>query len=123
VKRTVKQDRIAPPESSAESAASATAPAEGFVRPEAEVLAAKALVPGQNLIAPAPNQFTHEVARAQPYYFTGAQSGMAADGEFSAGTKVVLLLHDGGVYCRAADGRGLYVETEYDSLRKLRQHG
>ena len=123
MKRTVKQDRIAPPESSAESAASATAPAEGFVRPEAEVLAAKALVPGQNLIAPAPNQFTHEVARAQPYYFTGAQSGMAADGEFSAGTKVVLLLHDGGVYCRVADGRGLYVETEYDSLRKLRQHG
>ena len=117
--RTVKQDRRAPPDPSAESVASATAPAEGFVRPKAEVLAEKALVPGQNLIAPAPNQFTHQVARAQPYYFTGAQPGMAPDGEFSPGTLVVLLLHDGGVYCRVADGRGLYVETEYDSLRKL----
>jgi hypothetical protein len=121
VTRKVKQDRVAPPKSSAESAASAAAPAEGFVRPEAEVLAEKALVPGQNLIAPAPNQFTHEVARAQPYYFTGAQPGMAPDGEFSEGTLVVLLLHDGGVYCRVADGRGLYVETEYDSLKKLHQ--
>ena len=120
MKDTVKQDRIVPPEPSAESPA---AQAEGFVRPEAEVLAEKALVPGRNLIAPAPNQFTHEVARAQPYYFTGAQPGMAPDGEFSAGAKVVLLLYDGGVYCRVADGRGLYVETEYDSLRKLRQHG
>ena len=121
--RKVKRDRLTPLEPSAESAASAAAPAEGFVRPEAAVLTAKALVPGQNLIAPAPNQFTHEVARAQPYYFTGAQPEMTPDGEFLAGTKVVLLLHDGGVYCRVADGRGLYVETEYDSLRKLRQHG
>jgi hypothetical protein len=121
VTRKVKQDRLAPSEPSAESVASAAAPAEGFARPEAEVLAEKALIPGPNLIAPAPNQFTHEVARAQPYYFTGAQSGMAPDGEFSAGTLVVLLLHDGGVYCRVADGRGLYVETEYDSLRKLHQ--
>jgi len=119
VKGTVKQDRIVPPDPSAKAPA---APAEGFARPEAEVLTAKALVPGQNLIAPAPNQFTHEVARAQPYYFTGAQPGMAPDGEFSAGAKVVLLLHDGGVYCRVADGRGLYVETEYESLRKLPRH-
>jgi len=79
------------------------------------------LVPGRNLIAPAPNQFTHEVARAQPYYFTRAQPGMAPDGEFAAGTKVVLLLYDGGATCRVADDRGLYVETEYDSLRKLQQ--
>ena len=121
--RTVKQDRRAPPDPSAESVASAAAQAEGFARPEAEVLAEKALVPGQNLIAPAPNQFTHEVARAQPYYFTGAQPEMTPDGEFLAGTKVVLLLHDGGVYCRVADGRGLYVETEYDSLKKLHQRG
>jgi hypothetical protein len=123
VKGTVKQDRIVPPEPSAESVASASAQAEGFARPEAEVLTEKALIPGQNLIAPAPNQFTHEVARAQPYYFTGAQSGMAPDGEFPAGAKVVLLHYAGGAYCRVADGRGLYVETEYDSLRKLRRRG
>ena len=121
MKGAVKQDRILPPDPSAESVASAAAQAEGFVRPEAEVLAEKALVPGRNLIAPAPNQFTHEVAQAQPYYFTGAQAGMAPDGEFSAGAKVVLLLYDGGAYCRVADGRGLYVETEYGSLKKLQQ--
>ena len=46
---------------------------------------------------------------------------MAPDGEFAAGTKVVLLLYDGGATCRVADDRGLYVETEYDSLRKLQQ--
>ena len=120
MKGTVEQDRIVPPDPSAESAA---AQAEGFVRPQAAVLAEKALVPGQNLIAPAPNQFTHEVARAQPYYFTGARPEMTPDGEFSADTKVVLLHYDGGVYCRVADGRGLYVETEYDSLRKLPRRG
>jgi hypothetical protein len=119
VKGAVKQDRILPPDPSAESVASAAAQAEGFLRPEAAVLAEKALVPGRNLIAPAPNQFTHEVARAQPYYFTRAQPEMTPDGEFPAGTEVVLLHYDGGVYCRVADGRGLYVETEYDSLRKL----
>ena len=118
--RKVKQDRIVPPEPSAEAPA---AQAEGFVRPEAAVLAEKALIPGPNLIAPAPNQFTHELTRAQPYYFTGAQPGMAPDGEFSAGAKVVLLLHDGGATCRVADDRGLYVETEYDSLRKLPRRG
>ena len=121
VTRKVKQDRIAPSEPSAESVASAAAQAEGFVRPEAAVLAEKALVPARNLIAPAPNQFTHELIRTQPYYFAGAQPGMAPDGEFAAGTKVVLLLHDGGATCRVADDRGLYVETEYGSLRKLRQ--
>jgi len=120
VKGTVKQARIVPPGPSAEAPA---AQAEGFIRPEAAVLAEKALVPGQNLIAPAPNQFTHEVARAQPYYFTGAQSDMTPDGEFSAGALVVLLRYDGGIYCRVADGRGLYVETEYDSLRQLPRRG
>ena len=120
MKGTVKLDRIVPPDPSAEDSA---AQAEGFVRPEAEVLAEKTLIPGRNLIAPAPNQFTHEVARAQPYYFTGAQPEMTPDGEFSAGAKVVLLHYDGGEYCRVADGRGLYVETEYGGLRKLPRRG
>ncbi|MCU0500378.1 MAG: hypothetical protein MUC51_01195 [Anaerolineae bacterium] len=115
----MKQDRIVPPELSAERAASGAAQAEGFIRPEAEVLAEKTLIPGSNLIAPAPNQFTHEVAGAQPYYFARAQSGMAPDGEFAAGALVVLLRYDGGAYCRVADGRGLYVETEYDGLKQL----
>jgi hypothetical protein len=34
-----------------------------------------------------------------------------ADGEFSSGTRVVLMVYDGGEYCRVVDARGLYVET------------
>jgi len=92
---------------------------EGFLRPEAVVLNESALVPERNLLSPAPNQFTHELARAQPYYYTTAQQGAPPDGVFQAGTKVVLLVYDGGNQCRVADGRGLYVETAYEGLTKL----
>ena len=92
---------------------------KGFVRPEATVLGEGAIVPDKNLIIPAPNQFTHEMVKARPYYFDGAQQGAAPNGEFPAGTKVVLLVYDGGSYCRVADGQGLYVEIEYDGLKKL----
>jgi hypothetical protein len=89
-----------------------------FLRPEAVVLDENATVPDRNIISPSPNRFTHELTRPQPFYFDRAQ-GTLPNGEFRAGTKVVLLVHDGGNYCRVADGRGLYVEIEYDSLRKL----
>ena len=92
---------------------------KGFVRPKATILDEHALVPGENLITPAPNQFTHELPHAQPYYFTGAQQGRPPDGELPAGAKVVLLAYDGGSYCRVADERGLYVELEYQSLKRL----
>jgi len=77
------------------------------------------LIPDQNLIKPAPNQFTHELTRAQPYYYHGAQQGSPPDGEFPKGTKVVLLVRDGGSYCRVADAQGLYVETEFEGLKRL----
>ncbi|HEV2859664.1 MAG TPA: hypothetical protein VGX48_01505 [Pyrinomonadaceae bacterium] len=89
---------------------------EGFTRPEAEVLDEGSLVPGANLISPPPNQFTHVLARAQPYYYG---RGRRPDGEFPEGTKVVLMTYEGGARCRVADGRGLYVETKYDGLKKL----
>lgn len=89
---------------------------EGFTRPLAEVLDEGSLVPEANLISPPPNQFTHVLTRAQPYYYG---RGKRADGEFPAGTKVVLMTYEGGARCRVADGRGLYVETKYDGLRKL----
>jgi hypothetical protein len=92
---------------------------EGFVRPKAVVLPENTIVPERNLISPAPNQFTHELTRPQPFYFTGAQQAAPPDGQFPAGTKVVLLVYDGGTYCRVADRQGLYVEIEYDSLKKL----
>ena len=92
---------------------------EGFVRPRAVVLPENATVPERNLIVPAPNQFTHELTRPQPFSFTGVQQAASPDGELPAGTKVVLLVYDGGRYCRVADGQGLYVEIEHDSLRAL----
>lgn len=91
---------------------------KGFVRPEAVVLPESAAVPDENVIRPAPNQFTHELTRDEPFYFGGAQQGRTPDGELPAGTKVVLLVHDGGAYCRVVNGRGLYVEVACDSLRK-----
>lgn len=92
---------------------------ENIIRPEALVLSDSAMIPDKNLISPPPNQFTHELTEAQSYYYTGAQQGSPPDGEFAAGTKVVLLVHNGGSYCRVANGEGLYVETEYASLRRL----
>ena len=90
-----------------------------FLRPEAAVLADEALVPSANLIAPAPNQFSHELLRAQPFYYGSARQGKAPDGILPAGTKVVLMAWDRGARCRVIDGQGLYVEVEYSSLRKL----
>jgi hypothetical protein len=92
---------------------------EGFIRPDAIVLPEDAVVPDKNIIKPAPNQFTHELARPQSFYFTAAQQGRPPDGELPQGTKVVLLIHDGGSYCRIADGQGLYVEVEYDALKRI----
>lgn len=92
---------------------------EGFIRPEATVLTEGAIVPDQNYIAPPPNQFTHTLMRVQPFYFLGAQQSTKPDGEFPADERVVLLAHDGGSYCRVVNGQGLYVEVEYDSLKKL----
>jgi hypothetical protein len=90
-----------------------------FLRPDAVVLSENAMVPDRNIISPAPNQFTHELTRPQPFYFDGAQQGAPPNGEFRGGTKVVLLVYNGGKYCRVADKQGLYVEIEYDSLKKL----
>jgi hypothetical protein len=91
---------------------------EGFVRPEASILDENALVPDENVISPPPNQFTHELKRSQPFYLSGVQQGRPPDGEFSAGTEVLLVRKDGN-HCRVADGKGLYVEIECDSLKKL----
>jgi len=91
---------------------------EGIVRPEVTILPEGSLVPAKNVISPAPNQFTHEVTRQQPYYFIDGREGGPPDGQFEAGTKVVLLVHDGD-YCRVADSQGLYVQIAYGSLRKL----
>lgn len=91
---------------------------EGFLRPEASVLDEHALVPEENVISPSPNQFTHELKRSQPYFFSGPKQGRPPDGELSAGTQVLLLRKEED-HCWAADGRGLYVEVDCDNLKKL----
>jgi hypothetical protein len=78
-----------------------------------------ALIPSNCQISPAPNQFTHEVTRSQPFYDSrGTPSGPPA-GQFDAGAKVVLLYFDGTDLCRVVDGAGRYVDTRFDGLRKL----
>ena len=89
-----------------------------FLRPKAEVLPDSAMVPEENLTSPPPTHFTHELNRAAPYFYTSAQSGVSPDGEFPAGTKV-LLVSTGGDYCRVVDERGLRVDVECAALTKL----
>lgn len=96
---------------------------EGFIRPDPVVLPESAVVPDQNIIAPSPNQFTHELIRPEPFYFEGPQHGRPPDGEFPAGHRVVLLFHDGGPFCRVADGRGLYVGLRCDALKRVTAEG
>ena len=92
---------------------------EGMKRPEAIVLPDSSLIPPGSLIAPPPNQFTHEVTTAQPFYFAYGAGGGAPSGEFAPGTRVVLMVHDGGAMCRVVDGAGLYVDTAFAGLRRL----
>jgi len=90
-----------------------------MIRPRAIVLPDSAQVPDQNVIEPVPNQFTHEVQSQQPYHYVVPPPTVPPAGEFAPGTKVVLLVHDGGPLCHVADARGLYVATAIAGLRKL----
>ncbi|MFK4500923.1 hypothetical protein ABIF20_004573 [Bradyrhizobium japonicum] len=92
---------------------------EGMKRPEAIVLPDSSLIPSDCLISPPPNQFTHEVARSQPFYASQGAPSDPPTGQFEAGAKVVLLYHDGGELCRVVDAAGRYVGTRFDGLRKI----
>lgn len=92
---------------------------ENFIRPKVEILPKESIIPNENLISPAPNQFTHELRKTQSYYYINTGQAFPPDGEFPKGTKVVLIRHDGGNYCYVADGRGIYAEIQFDSLKKL----
>lgn len=90
-----------------------------IIRPKSVVVPEESMIPDRNLIVPPPNCFTHKLKVAQPYYYSKTRPRQKPDGTFATGTPVVLLLHDGGKICRVADGRGLYVETNYAGLRQL----
>ena len=90
-----------------------------MLRPEPVVVPDSALVPPGNQLRPPPNQFTHEVRKQQPYYY-GTKPGKEPDGEFTPGTKVVLMVQDRSKMCRVVDGHGLYVLTACGGLKKLK---
>jgi hypothetical protein len=93
---------------------------EGMKRPEVVVLPDSALVPSNNRVSPPPNQFTHEVTRAQPFYFAYQGPDTVANGEFQPGTKVVLLVYESvQAMCHVVDSRGLYVQTSWEGLARL----
>jgi hypothetical protein len=92
---------------------------EGMRPTEAIVLPDSSLIPSHCLISPAPNQFTHEITAAQPFYASLGTPPGPPGGQFDAGAKVVLLYHDGGEMCRVVDGGGRYVDTSFAGLRRL----
>jgi len=92
---------------------------QGMTRPDVIILPEGAVVPPTNVISPAPNQFTHELVRTQPFFFRENPSEMPPNGQFEEGTRVNLLFHDGSTMCRVADAKGLYVLTAYGGLRKM----
>jgi hypothetical protein len=89
-----------------------------WLRPKITVVEEAALVPGANLIQPAPNRFTHELSRDEPFRFDRVEPSGEPDGVLAAGTPVVLLV-EGPERCRVVDGTGLYVEVRCSSLRSL----
>jgi hypothetical protein len=92
---------------------------KGFIRPGAKVLPDSAVVGKSDVVTPAPNQFTHELTRAAPYFYASKGTEGAPDGELPAATAVVLLTYSGGEYAHVVDGQGLHLVVPYDSLRKL----
>ena len=93
---------------------------EGFLRPRFEIMGEESLVPDENLVRPAPDRFTHELVRTEPYFYglPGPGGDVPPDGRLPAGAHVVVLT-DRGDWCRVVDGRGLAVEVARDSLREL----
>jgi hypothetical protein len=89
-----------------------------MLRPKMQVMRESALIPPGNQVQPAPNQFTHELVEHQPYYY-GASARKQPDGDFPAGTQVVLMVRGAGHMCRVVDGRGLYVLTACKGLRSI----
>ncbi|HET7229835.1 MAG TPA: hypothetical protein VFJ16_07530 [Longimicrobium sp.] len=90
-----------------------------ILRPDATVLPDSSLVPGNRLVEPTPNQFTHELNGAADYWYFEPDGDTPPAGELPSGTRVVLMRHDGGRTSWVVDGRGLYVAVDFARLRKL----
>jgi hypothetical protein len=87
-----------------------------MLRPRKKVLKETDLIPAGRVVEP-PAKFTHELRRAQPYYYQAG--GEAPDGTFAAGTRVKLLKREDDDYSWVVDARGLRIVTESEGLRPL----
>jgi len=86
---------------------------DGMKRPEATVLPDSALIPSNCQISPAPNQFTHEVTRSQPFYASRGTPSGPPTGQFDAGAKVAALV------IRRASRRTIRAHTGQQFWRRL----
>jgi hypothetical protein len=67
-----------------------------------------------------PDNFTHELAQDEPYYLDGPQQGRPPDGEFKAGTKV-LLESPSGSYSFVTSEDGIHAAVLTSSLKPLEE--
>jgi hypothetical protein len=93
---------------------------KGFLRPKVNILGEEALVPKGKVVFPPPNQFSHRLKQAQPYYYNRQSAHGKPVGHFAKGERVLLVRREAdAVTCWVLDGKGLYVETHYTALEKL----
>lgn len=69
-----------------------------------------------------PDHFSHELTRDEPYYLNGPQQARPPDGEFKAGTKV-LLENEAGSYCYVTSEDGIRAAVASGSLKPLQKNG
>ncbi len=87
-----------------------------MLRPRKKVLKDSDLVPPGRLVKP-PAKLTHELRRAQPYYY--APGGEAPDGTLAAGTRVTVTGHEGDGCAWVVTSQGLRVLTKTEGLRPI----
>jgi hypothetical protein len=87
-----------------------------MLRPKKKVLGESALIPAGRLVEP-PTKFTHELRRAQPYYYE--LGGEAPDGTLAAGTRLNVASRSSDDRSWVVTSQGLRVATETEGLRPL----
>jgi hypothetical protein len=65
-----------------------------------------------------PDRFSHELTSDEPYYLNGPQQASPPEGKFKAGTKVLLVSHEGS-YSRVTSEDGTFAAVASGSLKPL----
>lgn len=90
-----------------------------MLRPKKTVLESTALVPGHNLLNPAPNVFTHVLAVDAPFYYAVPKPDEKPCGTLHKGARVLLVRDHGEGWSAIADQQGLYVVVKTSSLKAV----